>query len=199
MSDLPEPITREEMFLSAVAGESATLPAPVTREELFLAKAAGENVITPEPVTRREMFLDAIASGGGGGGGNPNYVETITGTLANPWGGNSSSELFTSARASDLTMYIKADVIYDDDESPYASTLMFLPISGIPTFGFTKPSSITTILYFARLSYSNAGSLTRAVAGNIKTSLGTQELHNIEPTTPCTLTIIHHPMPTSEG
>lgn len=65
MSDLPEPITREEMFLSAVAGESATLPAPVTREELFLAKAAGENVITPEPVTRREMFLDAIAAGGG--------------------------------------------------------------------------------------------------------------------------------------
>lgn len=23
---------------------------------------------------------------GGGGGGNPNYIETITGTLANPWG-----------------------------------------------------------------------------------------------------------------
>lgn len=65
---MPEPITREETYLAAAAGESVTLPTPVTREELFLAKLAGEDVETPTPVTRKEMFLEAAAQGGGGGG-----------------------------------------------------------------------------------------------------------------------------------
>lgn len=66
---IPEnPVTRNEVFLAAAAGEIVTLPTPVTREELFLAKLAGEDVETPTPVTRKEMFLEAAAQGGGGGG-----------------------------------------------------------------------------------------------------------------------------------
>lgn len=42
---------------------------PITREETYLAAAAGQSVETPEPITRKEMFLDAIAKSGGGGGG----------------------------------------------------------------------------------------------------------------------------------
>lgn len=41
---------------------------PITREETYLAAAAGQIVETPEPITRKEMFLDAIAKSGGGGG-----------------------------------------------------------------------------------------------------------------------------------
>lgn len=63
---MPEPITREETFLAAAAGESVSLPTPVTREELYLAKLAGQDVETPTPVTRKEMFLEAAAQGGGG-------------------------------------------------------------------------------------------------------------------------------------
>lgn len=47
----------------------ANVPEPKTREELYLAKAAGKSVDTPTPETRLEMYLDAISQGGGGGGG----------------------------------------------------------------------------------------------------------------------------------
>lgn len=46
----------------------ANVPEPKTREELYLAKAAGNSVDTPTPETRLEMYLDAISQGGGGGG-----------------------------------------------------------------------------------------------------------------------------------
>lgn len=65
---MAEPITREEMFLNAVAtGEVANLE-PITREEMFLAKLGGADVSTPTPITRKEQFLQkAIQSGGSGG------------------------------------------------------------------------------------------------------------------------------------
>ena len=47
---------------------------PITREETYLAAAAGQSVETPEPITRKEMFLDAIAKSGGGGGGGGGAV-----------------------------------------------------------------------------------------------------------------------------
>ena len=55
------PITREELFLAKLSGETVTTPNPITREELFLAKLCGENVETPEPITRIEFFLDSLA------------------------------------------------------------------------------------------------------------------------------------------
>ena len=36
-----EPVTRKEMFMAAAAGENVTAPTPVTREEYFLSKIAG--------------------------------------------------------------------------------------------------------------------------------------------------------------
>ena len=62
-----DPITRQEMFLSAATGESVELPKPITRKEMYLAKAAGEDVETPAPVTREEIFLEAVAERGSGG------------------------------------------------------------------------------------------------------------------------------------
>ena len=44
------------------------VPEPITREEMYLAAIAGEAVIPPEPITRIEMYLDAILKSGGGTG-----------------------------------------------------------------------------------------------------------------------------------
>ena len=43
---------------------------PVTRQEMYLSNIAGQGTPLPEtPITREEAYLDAIAKGGGGGGG----------------------------------------------------------------------------------------------------------------------------------
>ena len=96
MSVPDSPITREEQFLNVIAGSSGPLPdVPLTRKEQYLAKIAGQDVELPDvPLTREEMYLAEIAANGGGGsGGNPNSVQTITGTAANPWGDVDYAEL----------------------------------------------------------------------------------------------------------
>ncbi len=53
---------------------------PITREETYLAAAAGQKVVPPKPVTRQEMFLQAILdklSEGSGGGGSTGGGEKI--------------------------------------------------------------------------------------------------------------------------
>lgn len=142
-----------------------------------------------------ESFLLGIAAGGGGGGGNLNYIETVAGTLANPWGEYTASDLFSKARSGNLTMYITADVQYSQSGSVETATVMFFPVSGAPTFGFIKPSIAASLLNFARITYSLTGALNRAVAGNINTNAQTQELLTVSSDTACTLTIIHHPLP----
>lgn len=48
MANTPDPITRKEQYLSAIANGSGNAP--------------------ETPITREEMYLDAILKGGGGGG-----------------------------------------------------------------------------------------------------------------------------------
>lgn len=83
---------------------------PITREEMYLSAAAGESVELPTPITREEMYLYAIAQkGGGGGGGNPNSVQTITGTLDDPWGDVDYDELSEALQSGNATAIIEAD------------------------------------------------------------------------------------------
>lgn len=67
MSDLPNPVSRTEDYLAAIAGEAVELPEyPVSRIEEYLAKIAGESVDVPEyPVSRIEEYLAYIAENGG--------------------------------------------------------------------------------------------------------------------------------------
>lgn len=47
---------------------------PITREEMYLSNIAGEGTQLPDhPVTRVEQYLEYIANNGGGGGGTTNY------------------------------------------------------------------------------------------------------------------------------
>ena len=55
---LPQPVTREELFLAKIIGmQGFDVPTPATRVELFLAKILGQNVELPMPVTSVEMYL----------------------------------------------------------------------------------------------------------------------------------------------
>ena len=50
---------------------------------------------------------------GGGGGGNPNYVQTITGTLADPWGdvGFEAIRVALATGNASAKMHIQSDVL----------------------------------------------------------------------------------------
>lgn len=51
----------------------------------------------PEPKTRLERYWKGIYDKATeGGGSNPNYVETIEGTLANPFGQYTAQEIYSS-------------------------------------------------------------------------------------------------------
>lgn len=70
MADL-EPKTRSEVYLNAISEGGGEVPEPVTRKELFYSAILGDVDVAdlPEPVTREEVYLKAIAENGGGGGG----------------------------------------------------------------------------------------------------------------------------------
>ena len=62
----------------------------------------------PEPKTRLEQYWKGIydKASGGGGGGNPNYIETIEGTLANPFGDLDKREIIGKVFAKDASVFI---------------------------------------------------------------------------------------------
>lgn len=57
----PYAITRVEAYLAKIAGADIEIPTPVTRFEMYLAKIAGANVVVPTPKTRVEEYLAKIA------------------------------------------------------------------------------------------------------------------------------------------
>ena len=77
---MSEPVTRQEQLLSAIA-TGGDIISPITREEMYLAYMAGDtSIVLPEPVTRKEQFLyQACLNGGSGGGGiTPSGTKNIT-------------------------------------------------------------------------------------------------------------------------
>lgn len=61
MSNELNPITREELFLAAAAGQDVTVPEPITRKEMFLAKLVNKDAAVPAAITRDEYFIEAAA------------------------------------------------------------------------------------------------------------------------------------------
>lgn len=70
MADL-EPKTRSEVYLNAISEGGGEVPEPITRKELFYSAILGNVDVAdlPEPLTREEVYLKGIAENGGGGGG----------------------------------------------------------------------------------------------------------------------------------
>ena len=75
------PITRKEKLLKAIANGENPQISPITREEQYLSFIAGSgNSVPDNPITREEVYLDKIArqgigGGGGSGGGEPTPSE----------------------------------------------------------------------------------------------------------------------------
>ena len=118
------------------------------------------------------------------GGGNPNSVETITGTLANPWGGTTLSELVESISNNGATALLTVGnetmwMEYNEDDGWISATRAVLNIfSGAlnSAKNITYSASTGALVYAKNISSNGSAS-------------------NISNTTSCTLTIIHHPLP----
>ena len=54
---------------------------PITRNEMYLSAIAGEDTPLPDPITREEMYLWYIADTGGVGGKPYNYTDDGNGNI----------------------------------------------------------------------------------------------------------------------
>ena len=124
------------------------------------------------------------AAGGGGGGGNPNYVETIVGTLANPWGSYAFSDIRRNIANNAITAYITTS----------DSRKWFIP-SGKSTgnnLWVRFNGGFSNTIDYDCISITSSGTTTSV---HYEYSDGNYTETTIDPTTPCMLTIIHHPLP----
>lgn len=142
-----------------------------------------------------ESFLLGIAAGGGGGG-NPNYVETITGTLANllQTSDHTISELAAEINGGNATALLDID----GSQAGFPGTFK---ISLLPSIGGTANyigGSLNAI--------GNSIGDTIAVSVDFETPNSLYYFHILSGGTisnltsagdqfPTTLTIIHHPLP----
>lgn len=76
---MSDSITREEMLLNSIANSQKSNLSPITREEQYLSYIAGETNTYPiKPITRKELYLDKIAKQGISGGGSGINVQPLT-------------------------------------------------------------------------------------------------------------------------
>lgn len=159
---------------------------PRTDDEVMLSKIAAGEEITENARNRFQYWLKQIEVGGG----NPNYVETIQGTLANPWGSispatlkeeltffNASAELIIDARA------LVQDSVYL--QASYRSPQDILWFYSVGTISETNTSAVG-------VTYEATGAFMNAMA------LNAGQFMNISPyasSLPTVLRIIHHPLP----
>lgn len=100
--DAPE--SRAEAALQNMLGAGNVLEPPQSREEAILQNMLGANNALEPPQSRVEDLLQQLLESGGGG--NPNRVETITGTLAEPFGEHSVAELLSKV-GSDVSVKLE--------------------------------------------------------------------------------------------
>ncbi len=131
-----------------------------------------------------ESFLLGIAAGGGGGG-NPNHVETIEGTLANPFGELDFNELYRELSNYGVTLILSAagselfGQISGSHSILFGTVIFAAPDDSAPWFG-------GSVLYYllddtAQLDYAKV--LNNGVWVNPPTAMQTE------------LRVIHHPLP----
>ena len=138
------PITREEKLLNTLATGVASGVSPITREEQYLSYIAGETVTKPDaPITRKEAFLDKIPQGGGGGGGvtirNQNKTITENGTYTADSGYTGLGTVTVDVQGGFDISAIGADIyiIYGGK----LMTLFEFADLAFPQFGITKTNS----------------------------------------------------------
>lgn len=102
-----EPKSRNEALLNAIANGQESTIVPQSRNEFLLSEISKKQVPEFTPHTRIEALLMEVAKTvAEGGGGNPNRVQTVTGTLAEPFGNVNFSELMSALSNGNATAVI---------------------------------------------------------------------------------------------
>lgn len=191
---MPNVLTHDDEWLSTIAEGEGNPKILTHKDEWYNYIANGGD--KPRVLTHEDEWLEAISEGGGGGG-NPNYIETIEGTLANPWGSyNFRSDIMSKLTSREITCYIS--IIGNDgtvkDLRPGIST-------SIATRYWSDSSSANASVAFGYvLTYKANGVFDHAIYYALQRNPDTGDnitTEDIPSDTSCTLTIIHHPMPES--
>lgn len=129
----------------------------------------------------------------GGGGGNPNYVETITGTLANPWGDKEYAGLIADIDSNAVTAIMVATVPGGGGTSlPFSLVTIDSSIRGSGAFyNYTNLDGPSLNEAFA-VTWDDDGTLHYAVITQGGADTDITAYASLATTT---LTIIHHPLP----
>ena len=121
---------------------------------------------------------------------NPNYVETINGTAANPWGSVDVTSLYNAVSSKDATVLLTATIGEATATIPLIAEPEFSQFRG----SYTDDTEAGVVTYLD--SYANDGTLV-AFARTI-TNLDSgriDNLTNLAASVQTTLSIIHHPLP----
>ena len=132
-----------------------------------------------------------VITGTASGGGNPNYVETVTGTLANPWGSVTPATLQTAISGNNATALLTVDASAIGMGTAY---LVATPFAQQAIAFQAVGSSGSSVADWAAVdvAYGTNGSLAYAWINRSGAALDATAYAQSITTT---LTIIHHPLP----
>ena len=152
--------------------------------------------VPDKPLTRLEQYWDGILEKIEGGGGNPNYVETITGTVANPWGDIDFDELVTMIRSGDADAILEAtiSILIEGEELTYG----FKGYMSIVNDDLVEFSTVLPLPNFIAMSlvYTTANKDFSYAHGGVYDELNTELPEGVMNTSVSSnLTVIHHPLP----
>lgn len=194
MLDL-EPKSRNEALLNAIANGQESAIVPQSRNEFLLSEISKKHVPEFTPHTRNEVLLMEVArTVAEGGGGNPNRVQTVTGTLAQPFG---DYDLYESLLDAITNGNASAQLEFVFNDTP--QKLPLLPNVG--SHGLIGSSaSISDVAYGAASALWSdpvQGGYRLVFARMVGTETGGQivDISSMAPGISSTLTIIWHPLP----
>lgn len=140
-------------------------------------------------------MINALCDVAAGGGENPNTVETITGTMANPWGDKIFATLASEIAVNNATAILQGslndlpaigqvNIELDDEEKVTAANFSW---ANLALEGDGDSYAVTT-------QWDTDGTLIQVLHSMNGTVSDVTELAGLATTT---LTIIHHPLPTA--
>ena len=189
--DVPGKVPVFRTFICDTVDDINTLPNGVAPgSEAFCAENGNVYVLGVNKVWVEKK------SEGGGSGGNPNYVETITGTLGNPWGNIDLQGLYDELVAGDasatitflrgttertrMTLFFEPDTDVAAGDNAFYTEGVYLTGSNMNVYS----------LYWYTGELEEANYTSGASAKAIDFSDNAEMLAKVT-----TLTIVHHPLP----
>lgn len=162
----------------------------------FDAAAAGEGVHFAKEGC---AFNPVIVSGGG----NPNHVETITGTLENPWGDLSYTSLVHAIQSKEVTTLLS--VVLPDDSAwifpliprmwDNPTDLALIASAAYPAGFLPQVTMMGGCVVYEQYSGETSPHCAAIVVSSPDTNYQWVNLIEQMSQLPATLTIIHHPLP----